>query len=156
MMKREKRHRLAFLGWWRRLHTFVRKAFSQLRDRLPGEASEGEGSSSSIMRSIQARATMHVIGKLKELMPESDIQSEKISQLIGEYEHTLMLVNGPVPSITAMARNVEPDLDLMRLALRLELEQIQIAYEEGRLSRSAARKMRQNVYLMQLDIEDYV
>lgn len=108
------------------------------------------------MRDIQARAAVHVIGRLKELMPESDMQSEKISQLIREYERTVQLLRGPSPSVTALARRAEPDLDVMRMALRIELEKIQEAYEEGRLSRAAAQQMRKNVYLMQIDFEDYV
>ena len=108
------------------------------------------------MRDIQRRASIHVIERLKEIMPESDLQSEKISQLIGEYEHTLTMVSATSPSITAFAQQATPDIEMVKLGLRIELEQIQIAYEEGRLSRQAAQKMRQNVYLMQLDVEDYV
>ena len=40
--------------------------------------------------------------------------------------------------------------------LRIELEQIQLAYEEGTISRAAAQEMRENVYLMQVDVEDDV
>ena len=102
------------------------------------------------------KANEYVVARLKEIMPESDIQSEKISRLIGEYEHTLQLIKGPAPSITAMTRQVSPDLEMQRLALRIELEKIQDAYDEGLISRNAAQKMRKNVYLMQIDVEDYV
>jgi CPA1 family monovalent cation:H+ antiporter len=68
----------------------------------------------------------------------------------------LALLRGPAPSITALTRRADLDLDAVRLGLRIELEQIQIAYEEGRISRPAAQKMRENVYLMQLDLEDTV
>ena len=37
-----------------------------------------------------------------------------------------------------------------------ELEEIQQAYEEKRLSRAGAQQMRENVYLMQADLEDFV
>ena len=156
MMRNEKHRRLAFLRWWRRTRLVARKMFVKLRRRLPGDTSADAGSNSRVMRDIQARAAIHVIGQLKELMPESDLQSEKISQLIREYERTVALLRGPAPSITAIARQVEPDLDAVRLGLRIELEQIQRAYEEGRISRAAAQQMRKNVYLMQLDVEDYV
>ena len=155
MIKKDKRWRLAFLNWWRRTRVVTRKMATRVRRHLPGEASS-EDSPTKIMRDIQARAAVHVIGRLKELMPESDMQSEKISQLIREYERTVQLLRGPSPSVTALARRAEPDLDVMRMALRIELEKIQEAYEEGRLSRAAAQQMRKNVYLMQIDFEDYV
>ena len=108
------------------------------------------------MRDIQVRADQHVIGKLKEIMPESSIQSEKISQLIREYERSVMLLRGPSPSITALTRQSDGDLDALRVGLRIELEKIQQAYEDGSISREAAQNMRRNVYLMQLDVEDYL
>ena len=156
MMVRDQLWSLGFLRWWRRTRLLVRKSFAKLRRRLPGEGGNDLGSPARVMRDIQARAAIHVIRELKEMLPESDLQSEKISQLIREYERTVALLRGPAPSITAIARQVEPDLDAVRLGLRIELEQIQRAYEEGRISRAAAQQMRKNVYLMQLDVEDYV
>lgn len=157
MMKKERHRSLALLRRLRRARLLVRKVYGNFRKRLPGESKEGaKASSSRITRDIQARAAVHVIGRLKEVMPESDIQSEKISQLIHEYERTVRLLRGPAPSVTAFTLQAEPDLDATRLGLRIELEQIQLAYEDGRLSRGAAQQMRKNVYLMQLDLEDYV
>ena len=156
MLKRDKRRRLAFMRWWRGTRLAARKVWMKLRKRLPGDATPDPESSSRIMRDIQVRTSTYVVRRLKEAMPESDIQSEKISKLIGEYEQVLRLLKGPEPSVTSMARHVEPDLDAVRMGLHIELEQIQTAYEEGRLSRAAAQQMRKNVYLMQLDLEDYV
>ena len=156
MLKYDEHRRLRFLRWWRRFRITVRKIWAKFTRRLPGDFEPSPESSSKIMRDIQARTAVHVIERLKEIMPESDIQSEKISQLIGEYERTLLLLRGPGPSVTAFTRQVEPDLDSMRLGLRIELEQIQQAYEEGRISRASAQQMRKNVYLMQIDLEDYV
>ncbi|MBQ9000455.1 MAG: sodium:proton antiporter [Eggerthellaceae bacterium] len=156
MMRRDARKRLRFLKWWRRSSTTVRKMGTKLRRRLPGDYEPSPESTTRIMRDIQARADEHVVKRLKELMPESDIQSEKISQLIGEYERSLLLLRGPGPSVTAFTRQVDPDLDAMRLGLRIELDQIQQAYEDGRISRASAQQMRKNVYLMQIDLDDYV
>ena len=155
MMKREERHRLAVLAWWRRVRIVARKVMNRVHRKLPGDSPAPTDSAQAI-RSIQVKANEYVVARLKEIMPESDIQSEKISQLIGEYEHTLQLIKGPAPSITAMTRQVSPDLEMQRLALRIELEKIQDAYDEGLISRNAAQKMRKNVYLMQIDVEDYV
>ena len=36
------------------------------------------------------------------------------------------------------------------------MEQIQTRYEEGDLCRASAKRLRENVYLMQVDLEDNV
>ena len=46
--------------------------------------------------------------------------------------------------------------EIERLALQLELEQIQASYEDGTISRGFARRMRENVNLMQLDLGDSI
>ena len=46
--------------------------------------------------------------------------------------------------------------DIERYGLRLELEQIQARYEEGDLCRSSYKRLRENVALMQVDLEDNV
>lgn len=46
--------------------------------------------------------------------------------------------------------------DIERHGLRLELEQIQSRYEDGDLCRASYKRLRENVYLMQVDLEDNV
>ena len=153
MLERGKNLRLQFLKWLRRERTKMRKRWNKFRKRKHGE---GPRTSGRIIRDIQVRTDVYIIERLKEEMTNSDLQSEKISQLINEYERAVFLLRGPAPSITAITQNAELDLNATRLALRIELEQIQQAYEEKRISRQAAQKMREAVYVMQLDLEDYV
>ena len=40
--------------------------------------------------------------------------------------------------------------------MEIELEQIQTRYDDGELSRVAAKRLRENVNLMQMDLEDNV
>ena len=153
MLKRGHNRTIAFGRWIRRMRTIIRKNWNKMRGRKRGE---GSSSSKRIMREIQLKTDLYVIERLKREMPESDLQSEKISQLINEYEQTVFLLRGPAPSITAITKNADLDLGAARMGLRIELEQIQIAYEEKRISRQAAQRMREGVYAMQLDLEDYV
>ena len=46
--------------------------------------------------------------------------------------------------------------EVRRLGYALELEHIQRMYESRRISRAMAKYMRENVALMQLDLEDKV
>jgi len=131
----------------------VRKRWNKLLGRKLGE---GPATAGSVMRDIKARAAEYVVERLRAEMADSPIQSEKISQLITEYQRTVTLLRGPAPSITAITQSADTDLDATRLALRIELEKIQQAYDDGQISRAGARRMREAVYLMQLDLEDYL
>lgn len=153
MVKHGKNRRIAFARWLRRQRTIVRKRWNKLLGRKQGE---GPTTAGSIMRDIKARAAEYVVDRLAAEMPDSPVQSEKISQLIAEYQRTVILLRGPAPSITAITQNADTDLEATRLALRIELEKIQQAYDDGLISRAGARRMREAVYLMQLDLEDYL
>ncbi len=156
MLKHGKNRRLLFMRSIRRFIAIARKALSKLKWKLRTPSSDEERPSSQVRREIQIRSYIYVCNRLRAEMADSDVQSEKISQLIAEYEHAISILRSPSPSITALTRKAEPDLDAMKLALRIELEQIQLAYDEGRLSRGAAQRMRENVYLMQVDLTDNV
>ena len=153
MVKHGKDRRLSFIRWWRRMRIVVRKFLNKLSKRKHGE---GPKTSGRIMRDIQVKASEYVIERLEAEMAASPIQSEKISQLAAEYRRTVAMLRGPAPSITALTQYAETDLNATRLGLRIELEQIQQAYEDGRISRAGAQKMREAVYLMQIDLEDYM
>lgn len=153
MIKHGKNRRITFMNWRRRMRTLLRKYWNKLRKRTPGE---GPRTTGRIMRDIQVRTALYVIERLEDEMAASPIPSEKISQLVGEYRRTVAMLRGPAPSITAITENAEADLDATRLGLRIELEKIQQAYEDGQISRAGAQRMREAVYLMQIDLEDYV
>ena len=153
MLKRDKHRLIALYKTFRRFATAVRKAWARFRNHLPGEAPE---SSSQIVRDIQIRAAQYVVERLQSEMAELDAPTEVVSALILEYQTTIYLLRRSGPSFTAIARAATPDLEVTRLGLRIELEEIQQAYEEKRLSRAGAQQMRENVYLMQADLEDFV
>ena len=156
MIKKDNHFKLKFLNWRRRFFMFIKKLGRMFNDSLPGDSMSSKQKTAKKMRVIQSKAAQYAVERLKEIMPESDLQSEKISKLIHEYERTLRLLGSASPSITVLARNVEPDIDIMKLALRIELEEIQNALDNKELSRKTALQMKQNVYLMQVDIEDFV
>ena len=72
---------------------------------------------------------------------------------IPAFHHALRNAN---PSITALTNTASKAQDIERYGLRLELEQIQARYEDGDLCRSSYKRLRENVALMQVDLEDNV
>ena len=155
MIERGKHKKMRINAAFRRFRALVRKTWRRLRTKLPGENPQISDEKRA-MRDIQMRSARYIVHRLQSEMGNIDAPNEQISQLIGEYQRTLRILGTTSPSITAIAQRATPDLEVTRLGLRIELEQIQQAYEEGRLSRAAAQKMRENVYLMQVDLEDYV
>ena len=60
------------------------------------------------------------------------------------------------PSITALTTTADKAVELQLQGLRLELEAIQSSYEDGTLPRASYKRLRENVALMQIDLEDNV
>ncbi|MBP5313488.1 MAG: sodium:proton antiporter [Eggerthellaceae bacterium] len=96
----------------------------------------------------------HVISQLQRILKSNrKIPSDVVSSLINEYQTEIEEAkrNG---SLTIENDEDKQILnDVRRLSTELELSQIQKMYEEGRLERKTVRQMRENVYVMQLDIE---
>ena len=73
-----------------------------------------------------------------------------------EYQRSKGALLSSTPSVSTVIRTSDRADDIRRYGLQIELEQIQSMYEDERLSRAAAKRMRENVYLMQLDLDDNV
>ncbi len=131
-----------------------RRSIHEIVHRVPGaEMSER----AQAMRALQIKSYENVVEKLQEkLVGESAANAEDISSLMLEYQRVLRTLRNQSPSITAIAQTQDHTQDIERLGLQLELEQIQTRYDDGELSRSAAKRLRENVHLMQMDLEDKV
>lgn len=112
------------------------------------------------MRKIQQKAGEFVIGRLKDMLADSDcnVPSEYVSKLLIEYQRTVAMLAAELaaPSATVIMRASDKAEDVKRLGYLLELEQIQSRYEEGELTRGEAKRMRDNTNLMLMDVEDSV
>lgn len=112
------------------------------------------------MRKIQQKAGEFVIGRLNDMLADSDcnVPSEYVSKLLIEYQRTVAMLAAELaaPSATVIMRASDKAEDVKRLGYLLELEQIQSRYEEGELTRGEAKRMRDNTNLMLMDVEDSV
>ena len=86
--------------------------------------------------------------------PTSEEPAEHLSALLLEYQRLVQTARAANPSITALATSVDKAADIKRAGLRLELEAIQSSYEDGSLPRASYKRLRENVALMQMDLED--
>lgn len=108
------------------------------------------------MRKLQIETHAYVVSRLHALMPTDDVQTEDVSRLLVEYEADLAALRRRPPSVTTSFKIIDQTDDIRRLAYQLELEEIQRMYERERIDRQAAKAMRDNVYLMQMDMDDRV
>ena len=108
------------------------------------------------MRELQIKSIGNVVDRLRSEMGALDAPTEDVSALLLEYQRTLASLRQTLPTITTLARSADKTVDIERLGLGLELEAIQNMYDDGRLSRAAAKRLRDNVALMQVDLEDNV
>ncbi len=136
-----------------RVRVFLRATWHRLLNGLPGVSPTAQ---TEAMHALQIKSTEHVIERLQQMLtsPECDEPTEDVSALIVDYQRAIRPLRNTSPSLTAYTNTASKVVGIKRLGLSLELEQIQTRYEDGDLCRSSAKKLRENVYLMQLDLED--
>ncbi|HIS39595.1 MAG TPA: Na+/H+ antiporter [Candidatus Aphodovivens avistercoris] len=152
------RHRAGnktFSGLLARVRSVARKGIGALIQGLPDAV---VADSLLERRKLQLSCAQHVISRLQKMLasPEIDVPAEVAGALLVEYQRAARSLASDSPSITALANVSRKTTDIERLALQLELEQIQTSYENGVVSRAFARRMRENVNLMQLDLGDSI
>lgn len=106
------------------------------------------------MMNLQMEADTHVIGILRDMVMENDVATEDASKLLLKYEQALAILEGKRASVTTTIKIANESDEIRRLAYQIELEQIQKMYEKNRLTRQEANRMRDNVMLMRMDLED--
>lgn len=107
-------------------------------------------------RELQAKSLECVMGKLRELLNDPAYRTEEVSELMVEVQRDLRRVRRIGRDLGSVARVEDRATEVRRLGYALELEHIQRMYESRRISRVTAKRMRENVALMQLDLEDRV
>lgn len=139
---------------WVRWRTFGRRSLHEIVHKVPGaELSE----TAQATRELQIKCYEHVIEKLHaELAGDSSANAEDISKLLIEYQRLLRTLRAAAPSITTFTKVQDKTTDVELLGLEIELEKIQTHYDDGELSRATAKRLRENVHLMRMDLEDRV
>ena len=138
-----------------RIRSMARKGLGSLIQSLPDAL---VADSLLERRRVQLVGTQYVISKLQKMLasPDIDVPAEAAGTLLVEYQRIARTLTSDTPSITVLTNIAAKSSDIERLALQLELEQIQKFYEDGVISRAFSRRMRENVNLMQLDLGDSI
>ena len=139
-----------------RVRTLAHAGWHRIVEALPGDDLSERVQAE---RDLRLRSNEHVIEKLQAELasPTSEEPTENLSKLLLEYQSLVQTIHSAAsPSITVLTSTANKAVDIQRQGLRLELEAIQARYEEGALPRSSYKRLRENVMLMQIDLEDNV
>jgi CPA1 family monovalent cation:H+ antiporter len=104
------------------------------------------------LRKLRVECSRFVVANLKDEMAQGTISVEDASKFILDAERYISDTTSSIPTVTKSLLIMDESEDIRRLAYQIELEQIQKMYEEDRITRKDAKKMRENVFLMQLDL----
>ena len=133
----------------------LRTRWRNMRKRLPVLSVSEEEEQRRLAR---IGSLEHAIARLKEVVSGDRVPTEDATAVLLEYQRNLgaLRSKSSTQGITGMTRTMDKAEAVKRLAYNLELEAIQDMYEEGRISRAYARTLRENVNLMQIDLENCV
>ncbi len=145
-------------SFWVRLRIGIRRGLHRIMRRFSNSDAVVQGEE---LRKLHIEVGSYVIGKLDEMPASAEVPTEDIAALMLEYQRSVVMNRS---GLTTARLGDDAGEDGSRLADRVgrveqfayefELDQIQTMYEEGRLSRAGARRMRENVHLMQIDLDD--
>ncbi len=139
----------------KRMLFLVRILFNRTRARLSKLAPRSKAADrAEEMRILQMDCAQYVVGKLRGAIGDANVSTEDASRLLLQYENVISNLRKTTTSVTTTIKISDESDDIMRIAYQIELEQIQKMYESDRISRAEAKNMRENVYLMQMDLED--
>lgn len=139
---------------WMRVRAVLRRGLHTVLSELPTDSDVSARAEEQ--RKLQIDTATRVIEQLEEKVSSTEVPTEDASALLIEYQASKARLLSAAPSVSTVIRTADRTEGVRRFALQVELEQIQIMYEEERLSRASAKRMRDNVYLMQLDLDNNV
>ncbi len=140
-------------GIWSRSQTLLRRGVLTLVRDLPNTSLTEQADQ---MRLLQIETESRVVENLMEIIQnsESTVQTESASALLLEFQQSLRILTRRTTSVSKVLSLEDRITEVRKTALLIELERIQALREEGCLSRATAKRLRENVHLMQMDLDN--
>lgn len=132
-------------NYWRRAKRALRKAFGVSLSEFDAK-----------VRQLTIVVERYALEKLKDEMQHTYIKTEHAAKIIFEYERHIAALSQKSMTFTKVIK-ANDDVDEVRaFAYRCEIDSIEELQEQGKLSRSAYRRLRENVSIMQLELNDAI
>ena len=139
----------------RRVRGMARASLGQLRDMVRGMVGQAVEDKTGL-RNLQRSCAESAVEALRAELVRGQFPVEDVTQVMMEYRHSIELTDLRSPSITQLASRELEEGKIKLRAVGFELEAIREAQDDGRLTREEAMRMRDDAYLMRLDLEDVV
>ena len=133
------------------LRNMVLTALNRLRKNLPLLT---ESQVQEEYRQLVIKTTSYAIERLQDQMGTLSEPNEMIAEAILTQQRILTPLMTKLPSISTIAHTNDLADDIEAMAYRIELEMLNDSVEREQISRTYAKKARENISLMQIDIED--
>jgi len=146
-------------AWWtirgilRRVGITWRSIVSLARQALPGVDESEKDAAIRELRIMVERETIRYL-EHKIASGESKYPPELLGEVVAERMNVMNALIRTRPTIEYMAQTMDDTDDVMRKGYLFELDEIQELYERDEISRGLMKLLRENVYLMQLDLEN--
>lgn len=137
----------------RRLASTPTTLISLARQILPGVDESEKDAAMRELRIMVEKETVRFLDK-KIATGDSKYPPELLGEEVAQHTTTLHTLMRTRPSIVYFAETLDDTEDVMRKGYRFEIEEIQALYDDDKISRGLMRRLRENVYLMQLDLEN--
>ena len=139
----------------RRITVTARAVVTLIRQALPGVDESKKEAAVRDLRVLVEKETIRYLDH-KIASGDSKYPPELLGEAVAEHTTVLNTLTRTRPSLIFMAETLDDTEDIMRKGYRYELEEIQDLYDASDISRGLMKLLRENVYLMQLDLEDRV
>ncbi|MDD6729906.1 MAG: Na+/H+ antiporter [Eggerthellaceae bacterium] len=135
-----------------RLHRWKNRLRSRI-SRLRTHATDSE--EAQLLLEVQISSQEEAIRYLSQLFQSDDdtYTTDALTRVMLTYRQALRAAQASRPSVTAYTHVTDKMYTVERTAYTIELDEIQKALDEGKISRKYAKSLRDSVYLMLVDLE---
>ena len=145
--------RWIFRAMVRRISITYKGIIALIRDALPGVDESAKDAATRDARILVEKETLRYLAH-KIDSGDSKYPLEMLTAAVDEHTNMLQILTRTRPSLVMIAETLDDTEEVMRQGYRYELDEIQMLYDNGDISRGLAKLLRENVYLMQLDLEN--
>lgn len=135
-----------------KLHRWKNRVRSRI-SRFKSHATDSE--EAQLLLEVQIACQQEAIRHLSSLFQSNDdtYTTDALTRVMLTYRQALRAAQASRPSVTAYTHVTDNMHTIERTAYSIELDEIQKALDEGKISRKYAKSLRDSVYLMLVDLE---
>ena len=135
-----------------KLHRWKNRLRSRI-SRIRSHATDSE--EAQLLLEVQIACQQEAIRYLSSLFQSDDdtYTTDALTRVMLTYRQALRAAQASRPSVTAYTHVTDNMHTIERTAYSIELDEIQKALDEGKISRKYAKSLRDSVYLMLVDLE---